>query len=172
MAAPASPMRRVLGDKTTNASLHVYRHDGGIKATPKKIHISPRFHDDEVIFLREENPKIGQKRSIAQVDGTEEHEESRSRQASLSRGTKAETDVVVIKEEEDSDAEEPSSAETKATHETKLTSFHESQEGPLPLEEQFEIQEEASQRTLEKLVSARALRESTLSARRSPFART
>ena len=35
-------------------------------------------------------------------------------------------------------------------------SFHASQEGPLPLEEQFDIQDETSQKTLENLVSNNA----------------
>ena len=55
---------------------------------------------------------------------------------------------------EEHDLTETSSTESNPTTiNAILTSFHASQEGLQPLEEQFDIQDEASQMTLEKLVS-------------------
>jgi hypothetical protein len=56
-----------------------------------------------------------------------------------------------VKDEED-DPTEPPQAETKPIPISLPTSFHASQEGPLPVEEQFDIQDETSQKTLETLV--------------------
>lgn len=58
--------------------------------------------------------------------------------------------VGAVKKGEE-DENERATAELKTTT-SPLTSFHASQEGPVPLEEQFVIQEETSQKTLENLV--------------------
>ena len=50
-----------------------------------------------------------------------------------------------------------STQESKAVSSSLLTSFHASQEGPVPLEEQFQIHEETSQRTLDSLVSIQSM---------------
>jgi hypothetical protein len=162
-------------------------------------------------------PKIGQKRSIAQVDGTAEHDpsllkheasspvkefsedvkESLSEDGEDATEAKIQMESVVNKEDDDATeaesepetdlenvpkkeedgateakrepetvlenvpkkeevATEPLSAESKATTNMPLASFHASQEGPLQIEEQFDIQDEASQETLENLVTRNA----------------
>lgn len=126
-----------------------------------------------VAFPNEGSPKIGQKRSIAQVDGTEEHTQSPIKQSEPPAITKLEDDIdTPVKEEVDSEAEDesvigrvtkeeddiddetkPSASKSNATTSTLLSSFHASQEVPVPIEEQFIIQDETSQKTLENLVS-------------------
>ncbi len=125
---------------------------------------------DRVDIPKAGSPRIGQKRSIAQVDGTEEHtkpspQEWRSPVLGVSDDKKENAGMVkgddemenetpnarVVNKEEESGTE-PSTAESKTTTTTLMTSFHASQEGPVPLEEQFVIQEETSQKTLEDLV--------------------
>lgn len=127
-------------------------------------------------FQEEESPKLGQKRSIEQVDGTEERENSQLKQGPPSPLV-AKPEVEKIEKElkenhddtpnpeienastpkqdekEEEEVTDPSPAESKTTTSTLLTSFHASQEGPLPIEEQFDIQDEASQKIVDNLVS-------------------
>ncbi len=171
MATSASPSRHVLGWKTTNASIPQRGPEQNNKhITVARASTFEQLWKDRVNISKTGSPRIGQKRSIAQVDGTEEHtnpplQEWRSQvfdvsgdkkdNASMVEGDNDvdnETPNAKVVTKEDGDETEPSTAESKTTTTTLLTSFHASQEGSVPLEEQFIIQEEASQKTLENLV--------------------
>jgi hypothetical protein len=98
-------------------------------------------------------PKAGQKRRIEEVDGTEEQEQQRQDRAGST------SPLALLPTEPNSETDEgefPSTSQTKATASTLLTSFHASQEPPIPVEDQFDIQDEMSQRTLDKIVSGSA----------------
>ncbi len=171
MATSASPSRHVLGWKTTNASIQ----QRGSEENNKPVILArastfEQLWKDRADIPKLGSPRIGQKRSIAQVDGTEEHKKLSLQKwgspvLEVSEDKKASAGVVkgdvevenqglnarVVNKEEESGTE-PSTAESKTTTTTLMTSFHASQEGPVPLEEQFVIQEETSQKTLEDLV--------------------
>jgi hypothetical protein len=194
MASPASPTRGVLRKKSTNAFVQHQGHDSN-ETTKMNFWTFKLLRKDAVALEKAAPaPKIGQKRSIAQVDGTAEHEpsplkheasspvkgfsedekEGLSEDGEDATEAKIQMESVVNKEEDDAteaesepetvldnvpkkeDATEPLSAESKATTNMPLASFHASQEGPLPIEEQFDIQDEASQEILEKLVTRNA----------------
>jgi hypothetical protein len=169
MATTASPARRVLGNKTTNAFIRQRVHDKNNEPTILiEALIVEQLRDNVVVFQKQGSLQAGQKRSISQVDGADEHEQSLTRQGRLSPLTmeeqrlvkKEEDDVARLDSEvgralkhEGDDRTETSFSESKTTTDTLLTSFHASQEGPPPIEEQFDIQDEPSQKTLENLVS-------------------
>ena len=156
MTAPPSPARRVLSDKTPNASMKRRGHE----TTPKQ-----RFDDlmrDELkigighaVDMRVSvkiTPRAGQKRRIHEVDGTQDqdHEQHRRDRAGST------SPLSVLLTEFNSEADEGNllspSQSNENTSSTLLTSFQTSQEHLLPAEEQFDIQEEMSQRTLDKIV--------------------
>ena len=90
----------------------------------------------------------GKKRSIDEVNDIQAAAE-RSRAASTSP-------VSMIPTEPNSEAnsqEEPSTTQMKTSPSTLLTSFNGSQGPSMQFEDQFEIREEMSQKTLEKIVS-------------------
>lgn len=147
MAAPASPSRRALENKSTNASIP---HRGQVKPNQKPTKLismvsSTQSQTDSDLRtvgsenrIVPDNPKIGQKRSIEHVDGSEEH--------ALFESTTVQLEPQRI----------PSRMEDDATQQTPQHSFSSgqaSQESSFPVEEQFEIPFEASQTTLEKIVS-------------------
>ena len=171
MATSASPSRHVLGWKTTNASIK----QRGLEVNNKPITVTKgltfeQVSKDRINLPQAGSPRIGQKRSIAQVDGTEEYNRPPLQQwgSPVLPATKDKKENAMMVEDDDETEIEgqniravkkgeegenkPSTAESKTTTTTPLTSFHASQEGPVPLEEQFVIQEETSQRTLENLV--------------------
>jgi hypothetical protein len=170
MATPATPARRVLGNKTTNAFIQQRVHDKNNDPTILiEASIVEQLRDKVVAFQKQGSLQAGQKRSISQVDGADEHEQSLMRQGRLSPLTMEEQRLVKKEEDEDDvakldsevgralkheedDRTEASLSESKTTTDTLLTSFRASQEGPLPIEEQFDIQDEPSQKTLENLV--------------------
>ena len=156
MAAPPSPVRRVLGDKTPNASMKRRGHE----TIPKQqfddlMRDEPKTgigHAVDVKVRVRVTPRAGQKRRIHEVDGTQDqdHEQhGRDRAGSTSP-------LSVMLTEPNSEADEGSflslSQSKDTTSSTLLTSFQPSQEHLLPAEEQFDIQEEMSQRTLDKIV--------------------
>lgn len=185
MVAAASPTRRVLGDKPTNASLHQGRHTVTKTSTFEHVrkHVPP--------YQKERTPKVGEKRSIDHVDGTEEHAQALLKcGASLrlmepaggmktasaveegddmeQRECARESELVkeqdemkepgsvteIAAKDDEPDTTEPSPAtQSEIMTTAPVASFHPSQEGSLPIEEQFDIQYEASQNTLENLVS-------------------
>jgi hypothetical protein len=154
MSVPVSPTRRVLGDKTPNASLKRRAHEPLLK--PQFDYSMP----DEPIPLiktaadmrigRTIAPTAGQKRRIHEVDGTEEQEEQgQDRTGSTSP-------LIVLPTDLTSEADEggfSSTVQASSTTSTLLTSLHGSQEPPLHVEDQFDIQDEMSQRSLDKIVS-------------------
>lgn len=85
----------------------------------------------------------------------EEDDESESESKTKGTLTKIEIGETTSKCESETKAapKKEDDSESKATMDVLSASFHASQEGPPPLEEQFDIQEEASQQTLESLVS-------------------
>lgn len=167
MVAPTSPARRALANKTTNSSIKNRKHDNKKKMTQLKAYsFTPPGFEKAVA------PKIGCKRSIDHVDGAQEREQAVLKHEACEPmketkvkiegvlkededyGMKSENDhKVAPKQEGDNGETEAKSEDSKETTSTLLTSFHASQEGPLPIEQQFDIQDEASQNTLETLVS-------------------
>jgi hypothetical protein len=96
------------------------------------------------------SPKAGQKRRIHQVDGTEEQEQHERERASPALS------LTVLPTEPNSETDERdflSTSQSKGSTSSASTSFHIPQESSGPAEEQFEIQDEMSQRTLDKIVS-------------------
>jgi hypothetical protein len=174
MAASASPCRLALSDKTTNASLQQWaycKHNKPIAVT--KASTFEHLRKNVVAIPKEASPRVGQKRSIAQVDGAEEYTWSFSPLQEHSKITKLEDEVKAsaqeevdkdsehkkamrgsMREEEEDDDETELAAKSKAITNALSSSFHASQEGPVPIEEQFVIQDETSQKTLENLVRA------------------
>jgi hypothetical protein len=148
MSVSLSPARRVLADKTPNASIR-RAHE----PMPKPMSEEPKAlmkHTFEMEVERNTTPKAGQKRRIHEVDGAEEQEEQGRDRAGLT------PPLITLPTEPNSEANDReflSTSQTKTTTSTLLTSFHASQELPMPLEDQFDIQDEMSQRTLDKLVS-------------------
>ena len=157
MAALPSPARRVLGDKTPNASMK--RH--GREPIPKQqfddlMRDEPGTLSGHVVEMKARlkvTPRAGQKRRIQEVDGTHDHDherQGRDRAGSTSP-------LPLLPTEPNSEADETdflSTSQAKTTTSSTLsTSFHTSQEPLLPAEEQFDIQDEMSQRTLDKIVS-------------------
>jgi hypothetical protein len=157
MPAPPSPARRVLGDKTPNASMKRRAFepmpksylDYPVSDEPKAM----TKHPVEMDVERNVTPKAGQKRRIHEVDGTEDQEQ---RALDMACSTSPLTVLPTEPNSETDHIEFSSTCQTKSTTSTTLTSFHASQEPPMPVEDQFDIQDEMSQRTLDKIVSTSA----------------
>ena len=147
-----SPVRRVLADKPTNASIKSQKN-----AITWKNPASSR--DNLSISFGEttrspktshtfKSPRVGQKRRIEEVEDAERNESQQSTDTQrLSQATDflsdGSLDLMVV-----------STTNTRSTGQTSLTSFHASQAEPESAEAQFEfeIHEEMSQRTLDKMV--------------------
>jgi hypothetical protein len=172
MSAPVSPTRRVLGDKTPNASLKRRAHEPLLKpqfdySVPDEPRALIKTAADMRIG-RNIAPTAGQKRRIHEVDGAEEQEQ----QGQESTGSTS--PLTVLPTESTSEADEgdfSSTIQASSTTSTLLNSFHASQEPPGRVEDQFDIQDEMSQRSLDKIVSRPAsggpLTDIRLRARRS-----
>jgi hypothetical protein len=154
MSVPVSPTRRVLGDKTPNASLKRRAHESLLKPQfDYSIPDEPRALIKTAVDMRIERniaPTAGQKRKIHEVDGTEEREgQGQDRTGSTSP-------PIVLPTEPTPEADEgdfSSAVQASNTTSTLLTSLHASQEPPVHVEDQFDIQDEMSQRSLDKIVS-------------------
>jgi len=154
--APPSPARRVLADKTPNASIR-RAHE-----PMPKPHLDHAVFEEHRDFMkcsvgmevdRGVSPKAGQKRRIHQVDGTEEQEQQE--QHERERASPA-LSLTVLPTEPNSETDERgflSTSQSKSSMSSVSTSFHISQESSGPVEDQFEIQDEMSQQTLDKIVS-------------------
>jgi hypothetical protein len=157
MASTISPNRRVLGEKSTNAFLNISEHGDGIKGerqalnaakrtplgSPLRAGTKRRFQDLELSSQEsfkgnnwwqqdapaKQAPKYASKLEIEETD-----EESMSLMSSMIESNSA-------------------SGSLSANISTVLTSFHASQEPSQPIEEQFEIVQEESQRMLDQIVS-------------------
>ena len=177
MAVPVSPCQSAQVDrKTNNALVQKQRLDKNHEATTVDTASTVERLQKNVLALpKGGSPKIGQKRSIAQVNGTEESTQSLVTQAEPLAPTLPEDEIERVPQKEDDDAEEAkgviekvikeeeddettlSVADSKAITSTLFTSFHASKEGPVKLKEQFGIQDEVSQKMLENLVSGNGL---------------
>jgi hypothetical protein len=95
-------------------------------------------------------PTAGQKRRIHEVDGPEEQgQRSQDRTGSTSP-------LIVLPAEPTTEADEgdfSSTIQASSTPSTLLASSHASQESLMHVEDQFDIQDEMSQRSLDKIVS-------------------
>lgn len=147
-----SPVRRVLGDKPTNASIKSLKNAITWKnPASSRDSLSISFADT----TRSPNashtfksPRVGQKRRIEEVEEAERNESQQSTDTQrLSQATDFLSDGSL-------DPMVDSATSTRSTAQTSLTSFHASQTEPEPAEAQFEfeIHEEMSQRTLDKMV--------------------
>jgi hypothetical protein len=154
MSAPVSPTRRVLGDKTPNASLKRRAHEPLLKpqfdySMPDEPRALTKTAAD-IRIGRTIAPTAGQKRRIHEVDGAEEQEEQGPDR------TGSTSPLIVMPTESTSEAGEggfSSTGQASSTTSTLLTSLHASQEPPVHVEDQFDIQDEMSQRSLDKIVS-------------------
>ena len=154
MAAPVSPTRRVLSDKTPNASLKRRAHELLLK--PQFDYSMP--DEPRALIKTAADMRIGrtialtagQKRRIHEVDGTDEQEErGQERTGSTSPLIVPPTGLT----SEPDDGGFSSTVRASSTTSTLLTSLNGSQEPPLHVEDQFDIQDEMSQRSLDKIVS-------------------
>jgi hypothetical protein len=107
-------------------------------------------HPVQMEVDRRVSPRTGQKRRIDEVDGTEEQEQQGQNKAGSA------SPLTVLPTEPDSETDDRdflSTSQTKSATSSALSSFHVSQESSVPVEDQFEIQDEMSQQTLDKIVS-------------------
>jgi hypothetical protein len=163
MSTPTSPTRRVLGDKTPNASLKRRAHEPLLKPPlDYSMPDEPRALTKTAVDMRIGRtiaPTTGQKRRIHEVDGTEEQEQ---RDPDRTGST---SPLTILAPEPTSEADEGDSSSTiqaSSTTSTLLASSHASQASQEPLihvEDQFDIQDEMSQRSLDKIVSRPARRD-------------
>lgn len=152
MPGPNSPARRVLADKTPNASVR-RAHDSMAKhyvdSSKSTEHEACMNHSVEMEVRRNVAPKAGQKRRLHEVDGTEEqYQPGHHRTGSTSPGAAPPTEP----NSESDDGDFLTSRQTESTASTTSTSFHSSQEPVVTTEDQFGIEEEMSQQTLDKIV--------------------
>jgi hypothetical protein len=158
MSTPVSPTRRVLGDKTPNASLKRRAHEPLQKpqfdySIPDELRALIKTADMRI--GRNIAPTAGQKRRIHEVDGTEEQEQrGQDRTGPKSPLTALPTSATSEADEGDSS----STVQENSTTSTLLASSHASQESLMLVEEQFDIQDEMSQQSLDKIVSRPASR--------------
>lgn len=147
-----SPVRRVLADKPANASIK--SHKGTItwkNPASSRDSLSISFGDttrSPKTSHTFKSPRVGQKRRIEEVEDAERNESQQSADTQrLSQATDLLSDGSL-------DMMVDSTTNTRSTAQTSLTSFHASQAEPESAEAQFEfeIHEEMSQRTLDKMV--------------------
>ena len=160
MSSGLSLTRRVLSDKSTNVSLNIQEHGRDVKG-------ETRMSGIVIGAPGGSPPRTGTKRRFQDIE-TDLQEESYGQnlwqpEARVRTGP----EFVVKAEIEETDEQSlsfmsttigsksttASSASLNASTSTVLTSFHASQEPSQPAEEQFEIVQEESQRTLEQMVS-------------------
>lgn len=151
-----SPARRVLGDKSANASVRVQQESPHCPL--KKTHLvvdvaaqSPRRMLPEMF-----SPRAGQKRRIDELEDVHPAPDSARvpATAELGQGSRgpsqdsmedlsvsfASTDV--LSDASDGDVERQQHEPHRSSSTTVLSSLHLSQEGPAPLEDQFELNED------------------------------
>lgn len=135
MSTIASPTRRVLGDKDPNALL---------SPTKTKISLESALSPRPLKRLASPiSPRAGQKRKIVETYNEEAED---SQQTSNSHIFSQHTDTLSDGPSDPQDAFQPSMAQHKPTP------FHTSQEEPVQLESEFQIHDEPSQQTLDKMV--------------------
>ena len=148
-----SPARRVLGNKTTNASI---KSQKSVKTwnnpTSSRDSLSISFGEitrSPKPSVNFKGPRVGQKRRIEEV---EDHERNESQQSTDTQRLSQATDFLSDGSSFPNEMMVDSVSNSKSTAQTSLTSFHASQTEPDAAEAEFEIHEEMSQRTLDKMV--------------------
>ena len=154
MSTVASPSRRVFGDKNPNAHLQTQSPHRRTKqsldlASPVqsslKRPLSPSYFP---LF----SPRAGQKRRIEDVN----EEEPTDSQTTNTQPWSPITDVLMDSSSDQEDTSRTSIAQTKSTPATTFTSssFYASQDEQSQPEVQFQIHDEPSQQTLDKMVGS------------------
>lgn len=153
----ASPNRRVLGEKSTNASINMLEHVQSTKGSTQPLQTT--------VMTQITSPmRAGTKRRYRDVEsGSFEEPYEKYHNARARAGPQITPKPVIEETDEELDSFMSSMIESHSTStssgslqtstNTILTSFHPSQEPSQPIEEQFEIIQEESQRTLEQIVS-------------------
>ncbi|KIW15404.1 hypothetical protein PV08_05450 [Exophiala spinifera] len=142
MSTRASPTRRVLGDKDPNVLLSPTKTkaslDGALSPRPLKRLASPI------------SPRAGQKRKIVEKYNEETDDSQRTSSSHL---LSQHVDVLSDgpSEHQDAASQSSSTGQHKSTPNTAFTSFYVSQEEPPQLESEFQIHDEPSQQTLDKM---------------------
>jgi hypothetical protein len=153
----ASPNRRVLGEKSTNASINLLEHGQSNKGSTQPLSTTVKTQIASPL-------RAGTKRRYQEV-GSSSFEEpyKKYHNARALSGPEITPKPVIEETDEESNSFMSSMIESHSTNtssgslqtstNTILSSFHPSQEPSQPIEEQFEIIQEESQRTLEQIVS-------------------
>lgn len=153
----ASPNRRVLSEKSTNASVNMLEHAQSTKGSTQPLNTTVKTQSASPL-------RVGTKRRYHEVGSSSFEEPYEKYHNACARSGPQITPKPVIEEtDEESDSFMSSMIESHSTStssgslqtstNTILSSFHPSQEPSQPIEEQFEIIQEESQRTLEQIVS-------------------
>ncbi len=155
MAGAMSSMRRVLADKNKNASLCINKHAkpaSMLQSTSTKPPTSSTQTPKQAQVQTEgSSPRLGQKRKIDEVEDTEEGTDSQN--SNTTQPLSDLSDSISDTDIEICDVTTASTRDTISTAPSTLPSFHASQADIGPADVEFEIHEEMSQRTLDKLVS-------------------
>ena len=153
----ASPNRPILGEKSTNALVNKQEHGQNTKGSAQ--------HLGTTVNIQLASPlQAGRKRRYHEVESSSfEHARGKQEIARAGLGSQAISKPVIAETFEESESFMSSMIDSYSVNEscaslqtstsTLLTSFHASQEPSQPIEEQFEIVQEESQRTLEQIVS-------------------
>jgi hypothetical protein len=154
-SAMNSPNRRVLGEKSTNASMSTQEHGQSTKGSMQQLSTTTR--------TQPASPRLaGTKRRYYDIDSgsfeeaDKKHQSARARSGPHARPVIEETDEEsesFLSSMAQSYSTDASSGSLQTSTTSVLTSFHPSQELSQLMEEQFEIIQEESQRTLEQIVS-------------------
>ncbi|KIX06469.1 uncharacterized protein Z518_04445 [Rhinocladiella mackenziei CBS 650.93] len=151
MATTTSPTRRVLGDKDPNAPPHMRSPR---KTWPGPDVTSPVTHASSVkrplspTVSPLTSPRRGQKRKIDRVV----HEETDDSQPTTATHPWSQmTDLLSDGQLEHVSTPRTSMTQTKSTPNTVYTPFRASQEEPFQVEAEFQIHDEPSQQTLDKM---------------------
>ena len=153
----ASPNRPVLGEKSTNALVNKQEHRQNTKENAQLL--------STAVNTRLASPlQAGKKRRYHEVESSSvEHDRGKQEIARAKLGPQTVSQPVIADTNEESESFMSSMIDIHSVNEsceslqtstsTALTSFLASQEPSQPIEEQFEIVQEESQRTLEQIVS-------------------
>ena len=152
----ASPSRPVLGEKSTNALVNKQEYGQNTKGSTQLLGTTVNTLASPL--------QAGRKRRYHEVESSSfEYARGKQEIARAGLGSQASSKPVTAETDEESESFMSSMIDAHSVNEsceslqtstsTLLTSFHASQEPSQPIEEQFEIVQEESQRTLEQIVS-------------------
>jgi aspartate oxidase len=150
MSTPMSPVRRVLGDKPTNTSI---RKQSPTKHTAHKPHNSGAWRTQSsagIIRTESTASRSGQKRSIEEVEDAE-REDASAQDSQASDATQA---LSLLSDASQSRHE---TAGTSMKLDEPVRPFAQSQGECAMIETTFEIPDEPSQNTRDKLVCVRTI---------------